>query len=185
MFFSLILPVYNVERYLSRCIESILQQKFQDFEIILVDDGSTDTSKNLCDFWAEKSRKIKVFHKENGGLASARNYGLKYASGKYIFFIDSDDWIREDALRGCYEELIGEDECDVLKYGFRRVKDGVYGETVVSSIPEGVYKRDDIERIILPQIVGPYKLFDYTINPLKSAWSSVYKKSFLEKNGLF
>ena len=90
---SVIVPVYNVEKYLNRCIDSILAQTFTDFELLLIDDGSTDNSGKLCDEYAAKDKRVRVFHKENGGAASARNMGLTEASGEYIAFIDSDDWV--------------------------------------------------------------------------------------------
>ena len=98
---SIIVPVYNVEKYLSRCVDSILAQTFRDFELILVDDGSTDKSAEICDKYAAKDSRIKVIHKENGGQSSARNNGLEIAIGKYIGFVDSDDWISTD----CFEYL--------------------------------------------------------------------------------
>ena len=91
-YFSLILPIYNVAHYLRRCIDSVLNEKFGDYEIILVDDGSTDESLNICNQYAGQYKKIKVVHKINGGLSSARNAGLSEATGKYIFWIVSDDW---------------------------------------------------------------------------------------------
>lgn len=93
---SLIVPVYNVERYLDRCMESILQQTYRKLEIILVDDGSTDSSPAKCDVYAEKDSRVKVIHKPNGGLSDARNAGLSAASGSYIGYVDSDDWIEPD-----------------------------------------------------------------------------------------
>ena len=98
---SIIVPVYNVEKYLSRCVDSILAQTFRDFELILVDDGSTDNSAEICNKYAAKDSRIKVIHKENGGQSSARNNGLEIAIGKYIGFVDSDDWISTD----CFEYL--------------------------------------------------------------------------------
>ena len=89
---SIIVPVYNVEKYLKRCIDSILNQSFTDFELILVDDGSTDNSGEIIDEYAIKDERIKVIHKENGGLSSARNVGIEYSKGNYIAFVDSDDW---------------------------------------------------------------------------------------------
>ena len=98
-YFSIIIPVYKVEDFLEECVESVLKQKFQDFEIILVDDGSPDKCPLMCDEYSKKDQRIRVFHKPNGGLSDARNYGLKQASGEYIVFLDSDDWwINEDAL---------------------------------------------------------------------------------------
>lgn len=90
---SVIVPVYNVERYLCRCVDSILAQSFTDFELLLVDDGSRDKSGSICDEYAKKDFRVKVFHQENGGVSSARNKGLHYAKGEYITFIDSDDYI--------------------------------------------------------------------------------------------
>ncbi len=96
--FSVIIPVYNVERYLKECIDSVLKQDYLNYEVILVDDGSTDSSGTICDLYAEKYKKVKVIHKKNGGLSDARNAGLSMAQGEYIIFVDSDDWIELDAL---------------------------------------------------------------------------------------
>ena len=90
---SIIVPVYNVEQYLDKCIKSILNQTFKDFELILVDDGSIDNSGEICDEYAKKDSRVKVIHKKNGGLAAARNTGLIIARGDYVGFVDSDDWI--------------------------------------------------------------------------------------------
>lgn len=92
-FISIIVPVYNVAQYLDRCLTSLTGQTYKNIEIILVDDGSTDTSGELCDVWQSRDNRIKAFHKPNGGLSDARNYGMKRASGKYICFVDSDDWL--------------------------------------------------------------------------------------------
>ena len=98
-YISIIVPVYNVEKYLSRCVDSILNQTFTDFELILVDDGSTDNSAKICDEYAEKDCRIKVIHKENGGVSSARNVGLENAVGEYIMFCDSDDFVDKDWIK--------------------------------------------------------------------------------------
>lgn len=90
---SVIVPVYNVEKYLSRCIDSILAQTFTDFELLLIDDGSNDNSGNICDDYVKKDNRIRVFHKENGGVSSARNLGLNKAKGEWICFVDSDDTV--------------------------------------------------------------------------------------------
>lgn len=90
---SIIIPVYKVEQYLDRCVNSVVDQTYKNLEIILVDDGSPDSCGNLCDEWKTKDSRIKVIHKKNGGLSDARNAGLKIATGKYVLFIDSDDWI--------------------------------------------------------------------------------------------
>lgn len=100
---SVIVPVYKVEKYLDRCIESIVNQTYPDFELILVDDGSPDGSPILCDKWAEKDSRVHVIHKKNGGASSARNAGLKIAKGNWIAFADSDDWLNETALKTLYD----------------------------------------------------------------------------------
>ncbi|MFJ1322473.1 glycosyltransferase family 2 protein [Capnocytophaga canis] len=99
MLFSIIIPVYNVEKYLLECVDSVLQQDFSDYEIILVNDGSTDSSGQICDEYTQKYSGIKVIHKENGGLSDARNFGVKEARGEYLMFLDSDDfWKGTDIL---------------------------------------------------------------------------------------
>ncbi len=102
---SIIVPVYNVEIYIKECLDSILAQTIRDFELILIDDGSTDYSGRICNEYKEKDSRVKVFHKENGGLSSARNKGLDEAKGEYICFIDSDDTIREDYLEKLYDAI--------------------------------------------------------------------------------
>lgn len=103
---SVIVPVYNVEKCIYKCIESILNQTFTDFELILVDDGSTDDSGIICDEYATKDSRISVIHKKNSGLSEARNYGIVAANGEYLSFIDSDDWVEEDFLKVLYENAI-------------------------------------------------------------------------------
>lgn len=93
---SVIIPVYNVEKYLDRCIRSVIRQSYENLEIILVDDGSTDNSPNLCDEWIKRDERIRVIHKINGGLSDARNAGLEVARGELITFVDSDDYIMLD-----------------------------------------------------------------------------------------
>lgn len=100
---SVIVPVYKSEKYLDRCVQSILSQTYQDFELILVDDGSPDNSPLLCDKWAENDSRVYVIHKENGGASSARNAGLKIAKGRWIAFADSDDWLDRTALKTLYD----------------------------------------------------------------------------------
>ncbi len=119
---SVIVPVYNVEKYLGRCVDSILAQTYKNIEIILVDDGSTDGSGKICDEYGEKFPQIKVVHQENQGLGGARNTGLLHATGEYVGFIDSDDWIAEET----YETLLGalqENGCEVAACG-RVIADG-------------------------------------------------------------
>lgn len=108
---SVIVPVYKVEKYLDKCVESIVEQTYKNLEIILVDDGSPDNCPSMCDSWAQKDSRIKVIHKENGGVSSARNSALDAAAGDYICFVDSDDFIEPNAV-GYMLENIG--DADVI-----------------------------------------------------------------------
>ena len=118
---SVIVPVYNTEKFLHCCIDSILAQTFTDFELLLIDDGSKDNSSSICDEYAHKDNRVRVFHKENGGVSSARNLGLDKARGKWISFVDSDDWVENDWLISCVKILESNDYLDVIRWGY--VKD--------------------------------------------------------------
>lgn len=106
MLISVIVPLYNVEKYLQRCVESIMSQTYKMIEILLVDDGSSDRSGQICDDLALLDKRIRVFHKENGGVSSARNFGIEQASGEYICFVDSDDWLDTDYFEKAASFLI-------------------------------------------------------------------------------
>ena len=109
---SVIVPVYNVEKYLERCVKSIAAQTYKDLEILLIDDGSTDKSGKMCDDFQQTDSRIKVFHKQNGGLSDARNYGIEHSAGKFISFVDSDDYIDEKMLETLHR-LITENDADL------------------------------------------------------------------------
>ncbi|WP_270568128.1 glycosyltransferase, partial [Clostridium beijerinckii] len=117
---SIIVPIYNVERYLDKCIDSILNQSFKDFELILVDDGSPDKCGDICNSYSKLDRRIKVIHKQNGGLSSARNAGLDIAVGEYIAFVDSDDWINGDMYDTLYC-IAKENNADIVQCRFKKV----------------------------------------------------------------
>ena len=117
---SVIVPVYKVEEYLPRCIESIISQTFVDFELLLIDDGSPDGSGKLCDDYAARDSRIKVYHKENGGVSSARNLGLDEARGKWVMFVDADDWLCEDCFKECVFN-VEKNSLDVLQFSYVRV----------------------------------------------------------------
>lgn len=120
---SIIVPVYNVEEYLDRCVESLVNQTYTNLEIILVDDGSPDNSGKLCDEWALKDKRVKVIHKENGGVSSARNIGIDNANGEYIGFVDSDDYVDINFL-STINALINKEKKDVYVFNYFKVKDG-------------------------------------------------------------
>ncbi len=108
---SIIVPVYNAENTLNRCIDSILNQTFRGWELFLIDDGSTDKSGKLCDDYALKDKRIKVFHKANGGVSSARNIGLQYTKSKWVTFVDADDYLNVESL---YNMIICSDDSDLV-----------------------------------------------------------------------
>ena len=112
---SVIIPVYNTEKYLRRCIDSVLAQTYQDFELLLIDDGSKDSSGAICDEYAVGDSRVKVFHKENGGVSDTRNYGLDLAQGKYLMFLDADDfWLQDDVLEVLIEKA-EENDLDIIR----------------------------------------------------------------------
>lgn len=114
---SFVIPVYNVECYLKQCVDSILNQTFSDFEIVLVDDGSTDMSSFICDCYAERDSRVKVIHKSNGGLSDARNTGLEVSTGDYVIFVDSDDfWIGQNSLQQLMDVVKVHSECDFISF---------------------------------------------------------------------
>lgn len=112
---SVVVPVYNTEEYLPRCLDSILSQTYKDLEIILVNDGSTDSSGEICNLYSQQDDRIKVIHKENGGLSSARNIAIEISRGNYIVFVDSDDWIVEDIYEHCVD-VAETMKCDVVDF---------------------------------------------------------------------
>ena len=117
---SIIIPVYKVEKYIVRCIDSILAQTYSDWELLLVDDGSPDQSGVICDEYVAKDSRIRVFHKENSGVSAARNYAIDRALGEYITFVDSDDWLDSECLDMCVNE-IESNSLDLLQFGYREV----------------------------------------------------------------
>jgi len=133
---SVIVPIYNVEKYLSKCIDSILNQTYKNLEIILVDDGSPDNCPAICDEYAEKDSRIIVVHKENGGLSDARNEGLKIAKGEYFYFVDSDDLLPVKSIETVYS-LATDNNAQMVIAGFERFYDD--GEVFFSTDSEGEY----------------------------------------------
>lgn len=173
-YFSIILPIYNVEQYLKRCVRSVIDQDFDDYEIILVNDGSTDGCLGLCDELARQHSCIRVIHKENGGLSSARNAGLEIARGQYIWWVDSDDWIEPGALN-CLYQATAEKSPDMVKFNYYRVEQET--TAVQSSAQPGLYTGIEIEQLRNLAFYFPGK---FTL----SAWSYIYRQDFLRKHKL-
>lgn len=169
---SVILPVYNVEQYLAKSIESVLKQTYANFELIIVIDGSKDNSEAIANEFAQKDSRIKVYLKPNGGLSDARNYGLNVATGEYIYFLDSDDWIEPNLLEENLNILLKK-EADFIIFGF--YQDNVnQDEKIIQQIKhiptcDNWIKGDDL-------ILTPYML-----NILGYAWNKMYKKKYLDQ----
>lgn len=177
---SVIIPVYNVEKYLKRCVDSILSQTLKEIEIILIDDGSTDSSGKVCDEYSEKDNRILVIHKKNARVAAARNDGIKLARGKYISFIDSDDWIEPhmyEIMMKKAEEL----ELDFIMCDF--IKRGVEKEYRVSQpIDKGFYDRNRIKKDLFPCLI----MFENIELPSTiSNCTCLFNREFLFENNIF
>lgn len=168
-FLSVIVPVYNVENYLEKCINSILNQTFSDFELLLIDDGSTDNSGKMCDEFALKDERIKVFHQSNGGQSVARNKGIDYSSSKYISFIDSDDWLDKDMYSRMMVPILNGKDFDIIVCGHRVLTEvGEIEEVVV--FPETI-SISGVEATNL--ILEDEKLPSFP-------WNKIYKKELFK-----
>lgn len=177
---SIVVPVYKVEKYLERCINSLVAQTLRDIEIILVNDGSPDTCPEICDAWKECDSRIKVVHKKNGGLSSARNAGFKIATGKYVGFVDSDDDIEQNMYERMYDIITKENVDFVMSDYIRVLEDGTsFLKTL--DISGGRYDKFAIKKEIFPQLIMGENL-EY--GPLLSVWHCLYRTEFLKKNGL-
>ncbi|MCI8417844.1 MAG: glycosyltransferase family 2 protein [Lachnospiraceae bacterium] len=177
---SVIVPIYNVEHLLERCVDSILEQTKKDLEIILVDDGSTDGSGRLCDLYAQRDRRIQVLHKENGGLTSAWKAGLGLATSCYVGFVDSDDWIDPDMYERMYEMALAENADMVvcgLVYEFQDPK--IPKRQEGSNFRRKIYEREDLEKIF-PRLINDGHFFGRTIQPARV--TKLYRRLLLKQN---
>lgn len=175
---SIIVPIYNTAEYLPQCIESILNQEYKDFELILVDDGSSDNSLSICQNYQNTDGRIKIIHKENGGLISAKKAGLNVAKGQYVGFVDSDDWIDANmysclmnaAIENNADVIIGD---NVIEYPERTVK-------VKQGICYGLYNKNDLIKTIYPNLI--YKENDYSLGVSPSLCTKIFKTNLLKKH---
>lgn len=163
MKYSIIIPVYNVEKYIRKCLESIYNQTYSNYEVIIVDDGSEDNSKLVIDEYIKKDNRFKCHNKDNGGLSDARNYGLKYVTGDYILFVDSDDYIDDNLL----EELSNNTEYDMIKF-----------KTNIVDLNYKLIRKE--KSLCNSKEVSCLELFD--IELCEPAWSYAYKTSFFKLN---
>ena len=172
--FSIIVPVYNTEKYLNKCVDSILAQSYQEYELLLIDDGSSDDSGRICDEYAEKSEKVRAFHKGNTGPSGARNYGLDRVTGDYVVFVDSDDWIEQGSL-SAFAEAIGDNRPDVLVTRIIEAFDG-----------EMVYTDENMEEY-LKEPLTKERALEWIINVSKHTWPPVNKVlaySYIQRNNM-
>lgn len=166
-FISIIVPVYNVEKYLDECVESILRQTHAEFELILVDDGSTDSSGQKADEWSKKDSRITVIHKENGGLSSSRNAGVRVAKGEYLFFVDSDDYIADNCLEVLLRRSV-EENADIVSCKFYNLWVNACCAETRMPVADVVIEPDVyLERVYLYGV--------YTI-----VWNKLYKRKLFE-----
>ena len=143
---SIIIPVYNAEKRLVKCIDSILTQSYIHFELLLINDGSKDSSGTICDAYAQKDNRVKVFHKENGGASSARNIGIERATGEYIVFVDSDDYVEKDYLSAFFVDPLNEDKFTFVVQSLKNLyDDGI--EIKQSVFKEGLYSEDNFSEL--------------------------------------
>lgn len=170
---SIVVPIYNVEKELHRCVESILKQTYENIEIILVDDGSPDNCPNICDNYAKLDKRVKVIHKKNGGLSDARNVGLKAATGDYILYVDSDDYIELDS---CEKLMVGMiEDVDFVVGACREIRGTKIKFQKHSNIPE--YRVFSSEEFVIKSI---------ECNEWYApAWLNLYNRNFLLRNELF
>lgn len=183
---SFIVPVYKMEKYIHQCVQSILKQTFKDFELILVDDGSPDTCPEICDEYAAKDNRVKVIHKKNAGVSAARNSGIELAQGEWAYFVDSDDWIQENAAEILYNDAVktGADcvmsDCVVCYDNGKKVRLHQFSKAFYTE------KRKDIESIqkyILCHKFSPH-YHPNTNNGYAAPWGKFVKMSIIKDNNI-
>lgn len=176
---SIIVPIYNVEKYLDRCMDSLLNQTLKDIEIIMVDDGSPDNCPQMCDEYAKKDSRVKVVHKKNGGLGFARNSGLDIANGEYVAFVDSDDYVGLDMYKTLYDRAEA-DKCDAVFCGFRtevRENRWLYSDEVDA---DKLWKGNEVQQFMLDMIASGAGIKAERLYQM-SVWHSIYKRSLIEE----
>lgn len=178
---SIVLPIYNVEQFLDRCIESVVNQTYRNLEIILVDDGSPDGCPRKCDEWAAKDSRIKAIHKKNAGLGMARNTGIDNATGEYICFFDSDDYVTLDAIEKAYR-CISEHHADIVHFGSYVIDSN--GREKACRIPQTekkLYQGDEVQNYVLPNLIGPDPRTGKNSNLWITAWTCMYSMQAIRR----
>lgn len=172
---SIVVPVYNAEQYLNQCLDSILEQTFTDFELILVDDGSTDQSGWICDQYAQMDPRVLVIHMDNHGVVTARRTGVSRARGEYTAFVDSDDWLDRDFYR-CIFEKAGGKQTDILICSH---VNRAAGRVSITSFLPGYYDKSKLESTIFPQMIYDMSTQRYQITP--TLWDKIFRTDLLRE----
>lgn len=181
---SIIVPVYNTDRYLDRCMNSLLNQTLKNIEIIVVDDGSGSECAKKCDQWGKKDFRVHIIHKKNQGLGLARNTGIEASKGKYLLFIDSDDYVEAEMCRKLYE-VAEKEKADIIIGGYKKVyQDGKMEACTNQGIP-GVLKDEEIKSILLANMLGapPHYGSDDYIG--MSVWKNLYRRDLIERYQIY
>lgn len=181
--FSVIVPIYKVEKYLNQCIESILNQTFGDFELLLIDDGSPDSCPSLCDDYAERDHRISVIHRENGGIVRARETGILAAAGKYICWVDGDDFVSTELLEYLYQIIQSHGEPDMICFDYFRYDENRKPHLKVSgnenSPAPGMYCKRRLEQEIYPYMLRDSRQRFTTTLIYGSVWSKCFKRELI------
>lgn len=176
MKYSVIIPVYNVEKYIDRCLKSIISQNYDDLEIIVVDNGSTDSSGSICDTYANEYSNISVYHIENHGVGSARNFGLSEARGEFIYFVDSDDYLVGNLFADFADKLVSDLDLVVFSYYNSFEEDLTEKSRTEKSLPfKGSYDKDGFIKIFKELFLS---------DMLYTVWNKIYRREFLLENNL-
>ncbi len=173
---SVIVPIYNIKQYLPQCVDSLLKQTYKDFELILVDDGSTDGSSDICDFYAGQDKRIVVIHQNNGGLVAARKAGLERSKGEYIVPVDGDDWTEPDMLERLVQ-IMHDYDSDIIVSSYFIDNNMGDKKIALQQFKEGYYDKRMMEKKIYPKMLSILPFFEFGIFP--SVWAKMFKRRLI------
>lgn len=180
--FSVIVPTYNNEKEIQKCIDSILGQSYTDFELILLDDGSTDKTPLICDRYAKQDRRVRVFHKQNKGVVAARNDGLFYAIGKYVYYVDADDWIEHSLLQEAAIILDGLNPTDIFAFGYELITEKGQKVSCPCFLKAGLYQKERLISEVYPSMMNPYERRHWRPVVSYFIWDKIILRSLLMKH---
>ncbi|MEY8494218.1 glycosyltransferase [Lachnospiraceae bacterium 29-91] len=178
-YISVIVPIYNTKKYINECLDSIVYQSYSNFQIILIDDGSTDGSGEICDEYAKRDKRIKVVHQRNMGLVNARKKGLYEAEGDYIYYVDSDDWIDKNVIEK-FMSLVDTTDLDMISVGIKREYGSGKTQIDLESFESGFYNNEEIREKLIPHLISTDKFFEWGQH--LTYWHYLIKKKLLQKN---